>query len=541
MACSQEPVLVDDVHRWIAEHLRAESKLLNFEVVGEIRSLFRTQAGHVFFDFCGDSSSLRCAAWANSMRVDIREGRCILRVRGIEWEQARGRCLAIVSDWRASLTIGCCAAARVNFLREKLRTEGLLPRRPAEIPEIATHLCIITSQGSAAEQDILEGCNAKWPNLRTTLVHTPVQGRGACAGIIAALEIARTKLSPPADVIICSRGGGSESDLAVFNEEPVVRACIWQGAPFLICAIGHESDHLLAEEAAHLRAKTPTAAVEKALPQSKAALQEQLNTQKNKLCIACRSFHCNAIKRHAQIREALAASVKLTNVQGLAAVREQRFDLGRAREKILAGIQRCQRYACTDLRNSAAQCLVSAVKALSSRWRRLIDILRNSSRELRASSAEVDANLRAKISNSTNDYNHVKHELRAAFRACNSAARTGAARKRDLLTNAYIQGLKARSSEKRVVSGELALAWRRAICKLKGDVQGRRAVFEVNHPRRGLKRGSAWLCNPSGTATVYADTVAIGTSVLLLTTDHEVEVVVQSIRERTVRKHLPKE
>lgn len=164
-------------------------------------------------------------------------------------------------------------AARFAALKAKLLAEGLFDEdRKKPLPYLPRAVGVATAAGSAALADIVHSLRTRFP--RMPIFHAPctVQGAGSVAQIVAALR--RLDAHPEVDVIICGRGGGSLEDLWSFNEEAVVRAIAACRKP-VISAVGHETDTTLADLVADLRAKTPTAAGEVAVP-VEAELEAQL-------------------------------------------------------------------------------------------------------------------------------------------------------------------------------------------------------------------------------------------------------------------------
>ena len=155
-------------------------------------------------------------------------------------------------------------AARLQALKEKLAAAGLFDEdRKRELPYLPRAVGVATAAGSAALADILTGLHTRFPGM--PVIHAPcqVQGPQAAPSIVEALR--RLAQDPRVDVIICGRGGGSLEDLWAFNEEIVVRAIANCPVP-VVSAVGHETDWTLADLAADLRAKTPTAAAELVVP-----------------------------------------------------------------------------------------------------------------------------------------------------------------------------------------------------------------------------------------------------------------------------------
>jgi exodeoxyribonuclease VII large subunit len=143
---------------------------------------------------------------------------------------------------------------------------------------------------------MLQGRQERWPKLRTTCLHSRVQGQDAWRDIVAALDRVAL-LRPPVDLVVCARGGGGTAELSeVFDNEQVVRAILRVPVP-VICAVGHECDRHLAEEAADYRAKTPSSAVDLGIPR-KSELVQRLHG-------AARTLHAAAVQRAVNTRAAL--------------------------------------------------------------------------------------------------------------------------------------------------------------------------------------------------------------------------------------------
>jgi len=255
---------------------RSLAPLRELCVRGECESV-STRAAGSFFDLRGDGAGavacLSCVAWASS-GVRPREGRVLqVRVSHFSLFAPRGALQAVVSSARPVATEGARAAMHAHLLGA-LVLEGVLRRPRLVVPDVPTHLCIVTSIGSAAFEDIMHGVRARWPGLRVTAIDSLVQGPRSAGQLAAALGQA-SRLSPAPDVIVVARGGGAAGKLDAFSNEQLVRALVVPGIP-VISAVGHETDRCISDEVADLRAKTPTAAVELALPASLAERQREL-------------------------------------------------------------------------------------------------------------------------------------------------------------------------------------------------------------------------------------------------------------------------
>lgn len=238
------------------------NQLQNVKVSGEIGRVTKSSSGHVYFDVSGFQSRINCVVWASNAKTsDIVSGMAELTVQKVDFYAPFGKCQAIVTHVK-SLDESAQRAEEHARLIQTLTTEGILHRTKKTIPDFLTHICIITSDESAAYHDMVHSLNQRWPGLRTTIVHSSVQGASALLELPRAFSLAAS-VSP--DVIVCGRGGGSDADLDAFNQESVVRCFVHPTIP-IVSAIGHESDNCICDLVADVRAKTPTAAIEVCLP-----------------------------------------------------------------------------------------------------------------------------------------------------------------------------------------------------------------------------------------------------------------------------------
>jgi len=251
------PLSVSELNRLARTRLEASIPLL--WVSGEISNLVRAASGHQYFSLKDAQSSVRCVlfrgrasstevAMANGQQVDVRASATLYEPRG-EFQ------LQVDSVRLAGL--GARFAA-LEALRRQLLAEGALDAaRKQPLPAMPRAVGIVTSPSGAAIRDLLRILGERMPGLRVILYPAVVQGDGAPDSIAQAIAAAVTRAE--VDVLIVGRGGGSIEDLWAFNSERVARALLACPIP-VVSAVGHETDTLLSDLVADVRAPTPTAA-----------------------------------------------------------------------------------------------------------------------------------------------------------------------------------------------------------------------------------------------------------------------------------------
>jgi exodeoxyribonuclease VII large subunit len=256
---------VSEITRYLHDLMESDEILSDVWVQGEIATLSRPASGHIYFTLKDASSTLRCVIWRTSagrLPVVLQSGMQIEAHGYINVYERDGQYQLYVDTVRLAGE----GALYQEFLRlkAKLEAEGLFDaERKRSLPQIPKAIGIVTSPTGAALQDILNVLRRRFPLVEVTLAPCSVQGDAAPAEIVSALQ----KLNEQArvDVILVARGGGSMEDLWAFNDERVVRAIAASAIP-VIAGIGHEIDFTLSDFAADLRAPTPTAAAELAVP-----------------------------------------------------------------------------------------------------------------------------------------------------------------------------------------------------------------------------------------------------------------------------------
>jgi exodeoxyribonuclease VII large subunit len=247
-----------------AARLTLESRFADVRVEGEVSGLKRSGPGHLYFCLKDNEAQLDCVMFSREaarLRFRVEEGMAI-RCRGrLTIFEGRGKFQMSVSALEPT-GAGALALA-FEQLKKKLQAEGLFETaRKRPLPFLPRRLGVVSSSSGAVLHDIIRVAHRRYP-VAILLAPTPVQGEGASAAIAAALR--RLNEVPDVDVIILARGGGSLEDLWAFNEEGVARAIVASRVP-VISAVGHETDFTIADFAADLRAPTPSAAAELAVP-----------------------------------------------------------------------------------------------------------------------------------------------------------------------------------------------------------------------------------------------------------------------------------
>ncbi|MEP6691255.1 MAG: exodeoxyribonuclease VII large subunit [Gemmatimonadaceae bacterium] len=234
-------------------------------VRGEVSDFKSHRNGHWYFCLRDAAAQVRCVIWSSDQRRIIAppdEGMQIVARGQLTVYPARGDVQLIVSALDA-VGDGLHRKA-LDVARERLAAEGLLdPARKRPLPRLPRVVAVVTSADGAALHDIIAVVRRRCACVQLVVVPTKVQGEGAPGAIIAAIE--RATRWGGADVLIVGRGGGAREDLWAFNDIAVARALAMSPIP-TISAVGHEVDITLCDLVADVRAATPSAAAECAVP-----------------------------------------------------------------------------------------------------------------------------------------------------------------------------------------------------------------------------------------------------------------------------------
>jgi exodeoxyribonuclease VII large subunit len=256
----------------IKQVLESDALLSDAWVEGEVSKFQVWNSGHAYFTLKDDSGVLDGTMWKAKLKRQSfipRVGDQVIVNGTVTVYEARGQ-LQFDAEVFQPAGVGLLQA-QLEALRQTLEAEGLFePARKRELPTFPTKIGVVTSPSGAVWHDIQRVVERRYPLVELILAPAVVQGDQAPKAIVNAIE--RLQAIPDLDLMIVGRGGGSIEDLWCFNDERVVRAIFASRVP-VISAVGHETDFTLSDFVADMRAPTPSAAAELAVPDADVLLQ----------------------------------------------------------------------------------------------------------------------------------------------------------------------------------------------------------------------------------------------------------------------------
>lgn len=292
-----EKISVSALNRYVKSVLDGDEALSDIAIVGEISNFNRHfKTGHCYFSLTDSTASVKAVMFrgdAQELAFNPENGMKVI---------ARGRVSLYERDGAFQLYVDAMfqdgvGAAFLAFeeLKEQLAKQGFFAaEHKKQIPEYPRCIGLVTSKTGAAIQDILHVAERRDPNVDFILAPAKVQGWEAAREIVRRVRVLNTL--PEVDLIIIARGGGSAEDLAVFNDEQIARAVFDSDKP-VISAIGHEIDFTILDLVADLRAPTPSAAAEIAVPDMKSRFKTMellfsgiVNNMHNRLDLCYNTF-----------------------------------------------------------------------------------------------------------------------------------------------------------------------------------------------------------------------------------------------------------
>lgn len=273
---------VSQLNRYIKMNFDADENLANIFISGEISNFtnhYRT--GHLYFTLKDDSAAVRAVMFNSSakrLKFMPEDGMKVIARGRVSVYEDSGQYQLYVDDMQPD-GVGALNLA-YEQLKEKLQKEGLfseLHKKP--LPPYPEKVGVITSPTGAAVRDIINVLGRRFPYAEIVFCPVLVQGEGAHLQLTDAVNLFNSERA--ADVIIIGRGGGSIEDLWEFNDEGLARAVYNSEIP-VISAVGHETDFTICDFVADMRAPTPSAAAELAVPDAN-ELQYALSALKNRM------------------------------------------------------------------------------------------------------------------------------------------------------------------------------------------------------------------------------------------------------------------
>jgi exodeoxyribonuclease VII large subunit len=305
---------VSELTAYIKDLFEIDFRLRDLDVSGEVSNFTRARSGHLYFTLKDDEAQLKCVMWRTSAQrlyFEPQDGDAVVIHGRVSVYEASG-VYQLYADYMEPAGRGDLALA-FEQLKEKLGVEGLFDAEHKKpIPGFPTKIGLVTSADAAALRDILNVLQRRHPLVSVLLVPTLVQGLEAPAQIIRAIRWLDGR--DDIDLIIVARGGGSIEDLWAFNDEGVARAIFAVRHP-VISGIGHETDFTIADFVADLRAPTPSAAAELAVPDL-SDLSLALSTTRQRLAALLRNQIEQAgwqLRTHLRSLQYLSPATKLNN------------------------------------------------------------------------------------------------------------------------------------------------------------------------------------------------------------------------------------
>lgn len=260
---SQEVALsVSELVASIKQQLEFDFSELFLE--GEISNLTQSSTGHWYFNISDQEASISCALFRNQTQAlndikKVKDGEKIKIVGHIS-VYAKRTSIQVIVKKIISADIQGDLKKKFELLKAKLAQEGFFDiNRKLKLPEYITRIAVVTAENAAALRDFITVMKRRSLEYSITIFPSVVQGDQAPAAIIAALD--RIEKVNKFDVIVITRGGGSQEDLWCFNDEALIRRIGEMKTP-VISAVGHEVDYTLCDFVADVRCETPTAAAE---------------------------------------------------------------------------------------------------------------------------------------------------------------------------------------------------------------------------------------------------------------------------------------
>src|ERR1051326_2663134 len=274
---------VAELAQHIAGTLAADQTLQDVWLRGEVTNMSRSSAGHYYFSLKDDASQLRAVLFrGNTFNSPVMpaNGLALVAHGEIHLYERTGAC-ELIADLLFPEGVGLAQMQGERIYRQ-LESEGLFSTsRKRPLPKLPKRIGIVSSERGAVIHDLLTVLERRFPVAEVIFLPSPVQGPGAPGALARAVaRLARWQRDGHGiDVLVIARGGGSDDDLAAFNDERLARAIFASPVP-VVSAVGHETNLTLSDLVADLRAPTPSAAAELLVPDISALRRDVAQMQR---------------------------------------------------------------------------------------------------------------------------------------------------------------------------------------------------------------------------------------------------------------------
>lgn len=269
---------VTQINTYIKRMFQSDYALRRISIKGQVSNCKYHSSGHIYFSLKDEGSQISCVMFANArydgLKFELEDGQEVVVDGNVSVYERGGSYQLYAQEIRLN-GIGELYVA-YEMLKQKLYEEGLFDHEKKKpIPKNPKKIGVVTARTGAAIHDIISTAKRRNPYVQLILYPAKVQGDGASDTIVAGIKALDQY---GVDIIIVGRGGGSIEDLWAFNEEKVARA-IYEAQTPIISGTGHEVDTTIADYAADLRAATPTAACELAVPDIREVMEGITNRE----------------------------------------------------------------------------------------------------------------------------------------------------------------------------------------------------------------------------------------------------------------------
>ena len=284
MKYAEMAISVTDLNKYIKNKIADDEYLNNILIKGEISNFKHHYTGHLYFTLKDENSLIKCImfkSYAQKLKFEPKDGMKVYILGSVSVFERDG-VYQIYAKVMEEDGLGDLYT-KYQKLKEELEKKGLFDQsHKQKIPMMPKVIGVLTSQTGSVIRDIINVSTRRNSNVYIRLLPVPVQGEGAAEKIAEGIEYMNK--NQLADVIILARGGGSLEDLWPFNEE-IVAYSIYESKIPIISAVGHETDFSISDFVADLRAPTPSAAAELAVPDIY-EVKQKINTYQNRLKMA---------------------------------------------------------------------------------------------------------------------------------------------------------------------------------------------------------------------------------------------------------------